>query len=392
MGIARGLNIIRDGLVWGYDTGYGVANNATTTRFYKGEPATNLASGLVKSFSNWNNLVGSTDYYTRDGSQGVNLLVTSSGGVRWYDATQINNISSSTQYTISATIKWTGVTPHVNMFYVRQYNSSGNQITEGGQFSTSYMIDLGGGWYRAYRTFTTTSTTNYLKLQGYQYDATTNIYLQDLQFELGSQLTPYMGDNGTRSNTASLIDLKRTKDINLSNMSFNSTGQLDFDGTDDKISTGITTQLTDFSCVVIFKDDSSASWGRLVDKSYSTGFFISSYFATSGSGYVGAGVIEPNVPHGQALQYDTSKYNYFVVTRSGATHTVYLNGSTNKVQKTNGSTSALSSTEMFIGAWYDNRSSQRFTGEMPVVKLYNKELTAAEIQQDFEAYKNRFNI
>jgi hypothetical protein len=107
---------------------------------------------------------------------------------------------------------------------------------------------------------------------------------------------------------------------------------------------------------------------------------------------VGAGVIEPNVPHGQALQYDTSKYNYFVVTRSGATHTVYLNGSTNKVQKTNGSTSALSSTEMFIGAWYDNRSSQRFTGEMPVVKLYNKELTAAEIQQDFEAYKNRFNI
>ena len=35
MGIARGTNIVRDGLVFGHDTGYGVANNAVATRFYK---------------------------------------------------------------------------------------------------------------------------------------------------------------------------------------------------------------------------------------------------------------------------------------------------------------------------------------------------------------------
>ena len=39
-----GPHIKTDGLVFGYDTGYGVANNATPTRFYPGKPTTNLVS------------------------------------------------------------------------------------------------------------------------------------------------------------------------------------------------------------------------------------------------------------------------------------------------------------------------------------------------------------
>ena len=45
MGIARGTNIVRDGLVYGYDTGYGIADPGASTRFYKGKPTTNIASG-----------------------------------------------------------------------------------------------------------------------------------------------------------------------------------------------------------------------------------------------------------------------------------------------------------------------------------------------------------
>ena len=42
MGIARGPNIVKDNLIFGYDTGYGVADNETSTRFYPGEPTENL--------------------------------------------------------------------------------------------------------------------------------------------------------------------------------------------------------------------------------------------------------------------------------------------------------------------------------------------------------------
>ena len=155
-----------------------------------------------------------------------------------------------------------------------------------------------------------------------------------------------------------------------------------FDGVDDSISTGITTQLEDFSVVVVFKNDSSAAWGRLVDKMYTTGFFISSYFASVGSGYVGAGIIEPTSPHGQALPYNTSKHNYFVVTRSGTTHTIYLNGSGTSSSKV-GSSANLSSTTMAIGSWFDGRGSQIYTGEISQVLLYSKALTTAEIDQNY---------
>ena len=36
MAIARGTNIVTDGLVYGYDSGYGVADKHTSTRFYPG--------------------------------------------------------------------------------------------------------------------------------------------------------------------------------------------------------------------------------------------------------------------------------------------------------------------------------------------------------------------
>ena len=44
MGIARGANTVRDGLTFGYDTGHGVGDKQTGTRFSPGEPTTNLKS------------------------------------------------------------------------------------------------------------------------------------------------------------------------------------------------------------------------------------------------------------------------------------------------------------------------------------------------------------
>ena len=42
-----GPHIIKDGLVFGYDTGYGIADPGLSTRFYKGKPTTNIASGAA---------------------------------------------------------------------------------------------------------------------------------------------------------------------------------------------------------------------------------------------------------------------------------------------------------------------------------------------------------
>jgi hypothetical protein len=45
MGTFVGPDLTNENLVYGYDTGYGIANVTTGTRFYPGEPTTNLQSG-----------------------------------------------------------------------------------------------------------------------------------------------------------------------------------------------------------------------------------------------------------------------------------------------------------------------------------------------------------
>ena len=392
-----GPHLIKDNLVFGYDTGYGVNNTATNSRFYQGKPATNLASGLIKTFSNWSGLSGSTEYYTRNGSQGVHLIVTSGGGVQWHASTQINNVSASTLYTVSATVKWTGITPHTNLFYIREYNSSGTQVREGGKFSTSFMIDLGDGWYRAYRTFTTTSTTDYLRIQGYQYTAGINIYYQDEQFELGSQLTPYSGDNFVRSSTQSLIDLKRTTDIDVANVSFDSTGQPTFDGTDDSLTIPGSTDTTsdaktieiafkmngsysNFSPLAIYANGSSSTnriWLGLQNNKFRMH---------------GWGTDDPDGT--TTILSDEWYICTFSYNKSTQAMKIYTNGVLeSSTTNSQGGVTASSNMNWYLGTVPGGWQSVTYSDvDIPIFKIYDRILSDSEVKQNFDAYKNRFEL
>jgi len=386
MGIYRGPGVITKDLVFGYDSGYGVADNDTATRFYAGKPITNYLSSGASNL----NIVQRSDWY---GATPTFTLGTSEFG------TPIGTYTvGSTSYMYSrdevldddlSTLSGQAITFSI---YLRR--SGGSNI---GTVGIRVYDDISGYTtvYAAatseFQRFTLTKTLGANPTRIFVMIDNTNggvIDFHSPQLEKGT-VSPFV--DGTRSDTTSLIDLKRTNSIDVSDMSFTSTGQPEFDGTDDLIGTGISTAFTDFSCVVVFKHSVNTAWGRIVDKYYTNGFFMSSYWASVGSGYVGAGIIEPSAPHGQSLQYDNTKYNYFVVTRSGTTHTIYLNGSSNYASKT-GSGAALNSAEIHVGAWYTNNSTQRFTGSIPVVKIYDRALTAVEVQQDFGSYKNRFNI
>ena len=392
-----GPHLIKDNLVFGYDTGYGVNNTATNSRFYQGKPATNLASGLIKTFSNWSGLSGSTEYYTRNGSQGVHLIVTSGGGVQWHASTQINNVSASTLYTVSATVKWTGITPHTNLFYIREYNSSGTQVREGGKFSTSFMIDLGDGWYRAYRTFTTTSTTDYLRIQGYQYTAGINIYYQDEQFELGSQLTPYSGDNFVRSSTQSLIDLKRTTDIDVANVSFDSTGQPTFDGTDDSLTIPGSTDTTsdaktieiafkmngsysNFSPLAIYANGSSSTnriWLGLQNNKFRMH---------------GWGTDDPDGT--TTILSDEWYICTFSYNKSTQAMKIYTNGVLeSSTTNSQGGVTASSNMNWYLGTIPGGWQSVTYSDvDIPIFKVHSRILSDSEVKQNYRAYKNRFGI
>ena len=82
------------------------------------------------------------------------------------------------------------------------------------------------------------------------------------------------------------------------------------------------------------------------------------------------------------------EYLHIVITIDGTTIRLYENG----VQVTTNSQTinpASNSTNVYLGR---GPSSQFFPGELPISKVYNITLSADEIKQNFNAYKNRFGI
>lgn len=158
------------------------------------EPTTNMIPSIVTPvYGSWGVNTGtSTAFVAPSGRNGVYLKITSftDGGVNWYNSGGSFKASPSTVYTVSAYLKSTA-SFHTNAFYLRQYRVNGTQITEGGQYSSSFREDLGGGWYRAYGVFTTSSECDKFLIEGYQYSSG-EFWIYDLQVEQKNYYTPFV--------------------------------------------------------------------------------------------------------------------------------------------------------------------------------------------------------
>lgn len=89
--------------------------------------------------------------------------------------------------------------------------------------------------------------------------------------------------------------------------------------------------------------------------------------------------------------YTADSWYHFVITGSGTTNTMYLNG----VQvdtKTDSVATSINLNTARIGNVDGDRAAEYFIGNIPIFRLYNKELSASEVNQNFEASRQRFGI
>jgi hypothetical protein len=172
---------------------------------------------------------------------------------------------------------------------------------------------------------------------------------------------------------------------------FNSSngGSIVFDSVDDEVNTTYGPTLGDFTIGIWFKDNGTPQYGRLVDKSYTNGFWLGRNDTTPNSW--GGGIKETSFPYGIFLNLTDGQWNYLVSIRSGTTHILYGNGIANTTSNTVTS-SALDSTTFSIGAWSGSENSQRFKGNIAVVQVYNRALSGAEVLQNYNAQKSRFGL
>ena len=81
-------------------------------------------------------------------------------------------------------------------------------------------------------------------------------------------------------------------------------------------------------------------------------------------------------------------YHHIIITVTGSTSAIYVNG---EIEATSTISNRIQSTsDLRIGRRVDGFAATN--GKIPVVKLYNRALTADEVQQNYNAYKNRFNL
>lgn len=180
----------------------------------------------------------------------------------------------------------------------------------------------------------------------------------------------------------------------------NNKGSISFDGVNDYINCGNSDTLnlkrTATLCVWFKLSNLSFTWSPLISKMDSSGSIMSRTYAVF---IYLTGVIYLIVADvtGQELAVSTpittnTWFNWVgVIDRDHGKLTHYINGVKNNENSATRTTDAIShSNPVFVnqgGSGYNN-----FSGEVPQVQVYNRVLSAAEIQQNFNATRGRYGI
>tara|TARA_R110002153_G_C13287895_1_gene494665 strand:+ start:40 stop:1218 length:1179 start_codon:yes stop_codon:yes gene_type:complete len=392
MATAGGPDIVNDGLVFGYDTGYGIADNDTATRFYPGKAVDNefynsgpdgtildyvgyggtgtAQSGALDALGTTDNIVYRKTGKLRFGPTGGDDIGTLYYGNTYTFSIYMRHVSGETQMSGGE-------------FDIVDQSSGGKNYS--GTLSSNMTYE----WKRFSVTSTHTNSSNYHFIDVGTYQGTGVFEWCCPQIELGTIASPFTSTE--RSSTASLIDLKRTASIDVSNVSFDSTGQPTFDGTDDAIqlsssvfnrsgSNPITVE-----CVTKPGRLSGQYQDLVVNRSNSAYNWMLYQHTNDGSIQL----------HGGGQYKSTyvpvvGNYIHVVATVDASNNMVlYING---EVKQTVSSYAYASGQPGALSIGRFGTSSEPYLGDISVAKIYDTALSATQVAQNYNAYKNRFDI
>jgi len=392
MATAGGPNIERDGLVFGYDTGYGVADNNTATRFYPGKSVDNE---FYNSGTNGNILDHSSGYggygTTQTGALDAfgttqNTVYRKTGKIRFgpTNGADIGTLYYGNTYTFSIYLRHVSGQPEGTSMELDIVDRA---------TSRSYTGTLGSNmtydWKRFWVTATHNNNSNYHFIDVGTYQGTNVFEWCMPQIELGTVASPFTSTE--RSSTNSLLDLTKSTTIDVANVSFDSDGLPTFDGTDDYISLG-DSSMWDFglngTIETLVKPTNSTGNDRLwcIDNNSSN---LDAYLNSTGYNvYMHGNVV------GTTTSLTQNQYNHLVVVYNSGTVQIYINGVAGTMTGTttgyNIVNNSGNNSNLYLGCYRD--LSYNLYGDMSIFKIYNRALSAQEVQQNYKAYKNRFNL
>ena len=393
MAVANGFGkTVTSGSVFMYDTG-------DTVNSYIGEPTTNLISstGIDMSELSTYSLLSRSQVADSSSPSGYACEMTIDDGATINSASRIRfgnatNIPTSGNVFVSVWVKLQGgptsnIIPRIYTGFT-WYDMS--PLDGGSQYITSQ--------YRRFGVYVQVGTNS--SGPNPAFSMTHNNSSRQTgqktrwhspQVEQKARATPFT--IGTRSATQGLLPIVGNSTIDLSNVSFDSNAQMVFDGTDDSISLAApsVTNSVGFSVELILKpNNTSTSPMVIVPQSGGIDHFIR--FSSNGSLYMRMIIAEDSTIQDFTTTSVLSSSNYhhvvFTFKQSEGGKAFY-----------NGNLESSASANFTALNWTSNwRLGQRgnntffYQGEIPVTRIYNRALSAAEVKQNYNKYKSRFNL
>jgi hypothetical protein len=394
MAVAQGYGkTVTSGSVFAYDTG-------DTRNSYIGEPTINYITTMAANIGGNVSLSYPNNVYICT-AQETNVIDTTAPGGQYSRFTGNTDSDNNQLFTsfVDGGVNARNTTVSYSVFLKGTGTCHLTVYSDIAGYNITPTITLNSEWTRySIVQFVGNYTTHaWAAVRGIL--TSTNVYVAAQQIEFNTHVTPFI--NGTRSSTQGLLPIVGNSTIDLSNVSFDSNAQMTFDGTDDYTvigTVGITDYSQPFTMECIFKVDSAATWDN---------GFLSNIYGIAGS-YAGMYGLFKNSNNAVGLQlrdatttsYATAtglskgSYYHLVGTWNGSnTMVLYVNGVVTQTTSTT-KTGATDSSNLYIGGVraYGGAAGNYYQGEIPIVKYYNRALTAAEINQNYLHYKTRFNL
>jgi hypothetical protein len=211
------------------------------------------------------------------------------------------------------------------------------------------------------------------------------------QVEFGSRSTPFV--NGTRTNTQAITDLVGNNTVTVNSLTYASDGTFSFNGSTNHIittNTGMSHGTGNFtySCWANF------AGLPVVGTFFENGFYtngilirfetniIRIYAQYSATTYTNAFSFIPTI----------GQWYHLVITRVGDNLLLYSNGILLSTITFGSNINVVPSNNLMFIGMSQHQAGQCFNGQIASAQVYNRALSAAEVQQNFNAQRGRYSI
>jgi hypothetical protein len=357
MALAHSPQVVTDGLVFYYDMG-------NPQKSWKGAPTVNLITNPT------NEVIATVNEFTV-----------------FQDLSPIFDAQGPGTYSISADIKTT--IPGA----ITVYTASGEVEYNIGYYTANCQTYYQRFYFNNINVTRTDPAVSVSNLSFYgTYGTGVFPSIKNVQVEKNSFCTPFV--IGTRSNTQAIVDLTGNNTWTVNNLTYSSDQTFSFNGSNSWIESP-TSSVFDTQTVTMESwcyPTVTAQYGFLFEKGQVNAQY-SNFFNGDGTFYFRTVGLSPlDLTFASASYITANAWNHIVCTYGSGTKTIYVNGVQIAQQTGVTGTMPTGQTNQYVGKYGNAGNNYPFNGKIAVSKVYNRALTASEVQQNFNALRGRYGI